>query len=887
MRWMDMLRLRMRSLTRRGAVEGELDDELQFHLEKQIEQNVAAGMAAEEAARAARVAFGNVTVRKEECREARGMMRIENLFQDLRHGARALRRDPVLAIAATATLAIAIGANTTMFSLVNSILLRPLPYPGSERICWIQEHMGRMPFEGGVGPDYYSLREESRVFEDVAAYDPTTVNWSGIGKPEQLDAIQATASFFRVMGTQPMMGRYLAAGEEGSKAPPVVVLSYALWRSRLGSDPNIVGKTMVLDGLTHTVIGVMPQGFDYPSGTQLWRPLPMDEADQRPRSPSRPMRLEYILARLKPRVTEPALQVEMERLTGTIRAQYPPAFTRDLYLNPMSIVAVPLQRRLTGDLRPALTILSGAVGLVLLIACVNLANLLLARSSARQRDLAVRLAIGSGRGRIIAQMLCESMLLALPGGLAGAALAWLAVALLNAAKPMMLDRYPAISLDLVTLAFTFAVTFATGLIFGTAPALAAARIDIQGALKSAGQLHSGNRSAGRLRRALVVVELGVSLVLLIGAVLLGRSFVNLARTDLGFPADHLLTMTIKLVRANYATAESQMQFWEDVMTRVKRLPMVRDAAVALDLPLISTPVPSETAFQIAGRAPLPMAQRLNANTAVVSREYFATLGIPRKDGRKFEFHEPKRVVVNEAFVRKMMPGEVAVGQRLLFGPEGRSVSEIIGVVGDTRGSALGAAPQPIIYSCECEGTSRFLTRLRLAVRTTGDPRAAIHAVEGQVYAIDRNQPVTDVKTMDERVDAALSPQRFQLMLIGTFAAIALLLAAAGVYGVISYLVTRRTREIGIRMAMGARPADVLRLVMRESVALVLIASAAGIAGAWMLTRYIKSMLYGVTTLDPVSFAIAPVVLGAIVLAASFGPARRAAEVDPITALRDE
>jgi len=308
--------------------------------------------------------------------------------------------------------------------------------------------------------------------------------------------------------------------------------------------------------------------------------------------------------------------------------------------------------------------------------------------------------------------------------------------------------------------------------------------------------------------------------------------------------------------------------------------------VATDLPLIGG-FHGQTAFQIAGRPPLPIGQRPSANSTIVSRDYFTTLGIAWKSGRNFEFHEPNRVVVNQAFVRKILPGEQAIGQRLLFGPEGRSSSTIIGVVGDTRGDSLGAEPAPMIYTCECEGTNRFLTRLRLVVRTTGDPRAAIRAVEGQVYAVDRNQPVTDVKTMDERLDAVLAPQRFQLILIGSFALIALLLAAAGVYGVMSYLVTRRTREIGIRMAMGARPADVLRLLVVESVALVAVASAAGLGGAWALTRYVKSMLYGVTALDAPSFLLAPILLGAIVLAASLGPARRAAEVDPVTALREE
>ncbi|MGI8741985.1 MAG: ABC transporter permease [Bryobacteraceae bacterium] len=815
---------------------------------------------------------------------------IENFMQDLRYGFRGLRREPMLALAATLTLAICIGANTTVFSLVNSVLLRPLPFPNSERVYALNERMGKNQMEVGIGADYYSLREENRVFDDVAAYDSTTVNWSGADKPEQLNQGQVTPSFFQVLGTQPLTGRYFAREEVGRKAPPIVVLSYAFWRSRMASDPQVTGKTITLDRLPWTVIGVMPQGFDYPNGTQLWRPLDMDESSQRPRSPMRPMRMVNMLARLKPDVTPVQLDTELRRLASAIYAEYPKGFATAGFISGLKVQAMPLQRRVTGDLRPALLVLSFAVGLVLLIACANLANLLLARAAAQQRELAVRMALGSARGRIVRQVLTESLALALPGGLAGVAIATLAITALNARKPLVLENYPAISMDVPTLAFTFGLTLLTGLVFGMAPALAAASVNIQDALKSATQTHSGGRGAARLRHLLVVAELGVSLVLLIGAGLLFKSFVKLSRTELGFTAQNLLTLRVNLARSRYATAANQAHFYDEVLEGVKQLPMVRVAAVSTDLPLSEKHPFQGMAFQVAGRSSLPMAQQPQTNVTVVSRDFFRTLGIPLRSGRTFGVEDtiqsPDNIVVNEAFANKIFPGENALGQRIVTGRNDSTRWTIAGVVGSIRGSELAVDPAPLIYRCNCQSSDPYLSRMRLIVRTTGDPRAAIAAVEGQIYAVDRNQPVFDVRTMEERLADSLAPQRFQLLLIGTFAVIAIVLAAIGVYGVMSYLVTRRTREIGIRVAMGARPQHVLVLVVRESFALAVAGVFVGLGGAWALTRYLTSMLYGVTVLDSAVFATMPMLLAAIAIGAAWAPARRASRIDPMTALRE-
>ena len=822
------------------------------------------------------------------------------MIDDLRQALRGFRRDPLLALAATLTLAVSIGANTTVFNIVNSILLRPLPYPSSDRIYWVRERAGTQQMEFAIGADYYSLREQNHVFEDVAAYDALTLNWTGIEKPLQVDAAQVTPSFFRVMGVQPLMGRYLAPEEQGVKAPPVVVVSYTFWRSRMASDAHAVGKTITLDRMPNTIIGVMPQGFDYPQGTQIFRPLPMDQATERPRSVMRPMRMVNMIARLKLAVRARELEAELGRMAHIIHTEYPKEFETAGYLAGFAITAQPLRERLTGNLRPALLVLTGAVTLVLLIACVNVANLLLARASARQRELAVRLALGSGRARIIRQMLTESITLALPGGIAGVALAYLAVMGLNISKPLVLERYPAISVDFAALAFSFGLTLVTGLLFGMAPAATAARVSIHEALKSGGHMHSGGRKAAQLRRLLVAAELGVSLVLLIGAGLLARSFLSLARTDLGFPPANLLTMRVNLVGPEnggghaaslYLTGDSQLRFYDEVLERVKQLPTVSGAAVSTDVPLSGQGFYAEGDVLVAGRTPVPRAQRPHADSTVVSRDFFRTLKIPLHSGRTFDAGDTQRsgntIVVNEAFARNIFAGENPLGQRVLHDENDAAGSTIIGVVGNIRGQELGAPPTPLVYRCTCQNRAPFLSRMALIVRMARDPEASIRAVEGQLYAVDRNQPVFDVKTMDERLSASLAPQRFQLVLAGTFALIAIVLAALGVYGVMSYLVTRRTREIGIRMAMGARPEQVERLVLGESVALAVVAAAAGLGGAWGLTRYLKSMLYGVTELDAATFLAMPLVLLCVAVAASLVPARRASRVDPMTALREE
>lgn len=885
------LLLRFKAVVRRGRMEEELGEELRTHLELQVQKHVAAGLNIEEARVKARREFGAVEIVKENCRDERRVNFIDNFRQDFRYAARGLRRDLGFALVALFTLAICIGANTTVFSVVNAVMLRPLPYPSAERLYWLGEQMGKNRAEAGMGADYYSLREQNRVFSDVAAYSPRTFNLTDVEKPEQLDAAMVSPSFFKVLASPPLLGRTLAESEQGADAPDVVILSYSFWRSHLASDPRAVGKEISLDGLPYTVIGVMPQGFDYPKGVQLWKPLSMDERNERPRRVDRPMHIVSMIAPLKPNISDRQLSTELSRLTASIYREYPKEFASAGFLQGLRITATPLQRQMVGDLRPALLILSGAVALVLLIACANLASLLLTRSTTRSREFAMRMALGSGTARIVRQVLTESLVLALPGGAIGLIVGSLSVAVLNLWKPLVLQSYPPLVLDVNTLAFSVGLTFITALVFGMAPAFAVGRIRIQEALKSAGSMHTGSRTATRVRHLLVVVELGIALMLLIGAGLLGRSFLKLARTDLGFPTDRLLTLRFNLTGGRYAKSPQQMQFYDDVRERVERLPQVKEAAFSSDLPLSGEDrFYSGAQFEVAGR-PLPMGQRPQAGITVVGREYFSTLRIPLRAGRLFNLEDTERssedIVVNEAFAEKIFPGEDALDHRIVMGPNDPVNWKIAGIVGNVQGGQLGASPLPLIYRCLCQGGGPELSRTSLIVRAAGDPQNAIRAVVGQIHSVDRDEPVFDIKTMDKRLADSLAPRRFQLLLIGTFTVIAIVLSAVGVFGVMSYMVTRRNREIGIRIALGAQPQDVLGLVLGESVLLALLGTALGIAGAWGVTRYLSSMLYGVTALDTMTFTAMPIVLSAIVIFASLIPAARALQIDPVTALRED
>lgn len=863
-----------------------LREEMEAHIAEKTEALREAGMSEADARARARRDFGNTLRIAEEGRAVWTWAAAEILLQDVRQAWRALLREPSLAITSTLTLALAIGAAVTVFSVVYPILLRPLPYPASGELYWVSERFDRAPAELVIGSDYYTMREQSRLFTEIGAYDTTTTNWTGIEAPEQLDIAQVTPSFFRVFATQPAIGRTFSEQEQGVKAPAVAVLSYAFWRDKLGADGSIVGRTLTLDRLPVTIVGVMPQGFDFPKGTHLWRPTPMEESTQRPLSPRTPMRLMNVVARA---ANQQQVPQEITRLQGILQSTYPKEFLTN-FLGGMQLKATPLQRHMVGDLRMALLVLSVAVQFLLLIACVNLANLLLARTAQRRKELAVRLALGSSRGRVIRQVILESLLLAVPGGMGGTALAATLAGVLNAFSPLVLSSYPPLALDIPILLFSLFLTIFAALLFGVLPALSSARVTIQEALQAAGRSISAGRAATRLRRGLVIVELSLSLILLIGAGLLGRSFVNLLHTDLGFAAENLLTFRVNLRGAGYKDTAGQTSFYADVIERLRTLPSVRNAAVSTEVPLRNEFPFSRLAIRFAGRE-APRGPGAEANFAIVSPEFFATLGVGLRSGRHFGPQDTpstySAILVNDAFARQFLPGEDAVGKVVLSDDRSVSRETIIGVVGDIRGATLGAPPAPTIYACLCQAKRPFLARLSFLVRTSADPRADLAAIAAQVYSRDRDQPIFDVKTMEERLAASLSTRRFALWLVGGFALVSLLLSAAGVYGVISYLVSWRRREIGIRIAIGARPAAVRRLILNESLTLAAVAIALGLAGAASLTRYLQSMLYGVTPQDTAVFLAMPLLLGTLAVAASVLPASKAAQLDPVTVLRED
>jgi putative ABC transport system permease protein len=887
----------LRTLVLRKRLERDLDDELQFHIEQEMDKLERAGFSHQEARRRVNLDFGGAQQVKEECRDARGIRIVEDFFEDVHHALRSLGRDPFLVLVTTLTLAVPIGANTALFSLADSILIRPLPYPNSSRIEWISERSGPTQEEVGAAPDYYYLRRYGRTFEDVAAYTPSTLNRTGVETPEQVDAATVSASFFRLMGKPPMLGTGFTPQDEGSAAPRVVVVSYAYWRDRLGSDPHILGKTIFLDREPRVIVGVMPRTFDFPAGAQMWLPLTLDEStDGFPVSPTRPIFTVSIVALRKREISPRQTAAEMRRLSMALRSQYK-VFASTGFRLDLNVTAVPLQRHLTGDVRPALLALSCAAGLLLIVGCVNLAGLQLARAGSRQREFAVRLALGSGRGRVVRQMLTESVVLALPGGAAGAGLAWIAVRAVGWIRPALLASYPPVSTDLRVLLFTLALTLATAVLFGMTPALSTSGVHPQQALKTSALAHSPGKGDSLLRRTLVVTELGLSLVLLIGAGLLARSLFQLAHADLGFAPDHLLTFRVSPIGPldrNYA------QFYLGVLDRLRQLPLATSAALVSCMPLNAEDFCSSGRIRVADRPLVPFSARPVITNSLVSPDYLKALRVPLQSGRFFDEHDsrgPQRavapgfiaaepVVVNETFSRLVFSGESPLGRSLVFGPDRLNITwTIIGVVGDVRGASLGAASPAMIYRCTCLGSSIFDTGF--LVRTAANPKDVIPWVRQAVRAVDRDQPIFDVKTMEERRQAALAPERFEFFLACAFAIVSILLAAAGVFGMVSYLVARRTREIGIRVALGARPANVIAMIMGETAAMILSGIVLGLSGAWALTRYIRSLLHGVTSRDPATFLLMPALLALIVLIASFGPSLRAARVDPIKALREE
>jgi putative ABC transport system permease protein len=886
MYWLRLLRTRLRGLLRRKSVEREMEEELRFHLRMRAEENVRRGMTPDEAERAALKSFGQLGRIKEYCRDVKGGGLVETLLQDVKFGARTLRKNRGFTLVAVLTLAIGIGANTAIFSVVEAVLLRPLPYDNAERVVMLWENnRGRNRPRNVVNPgNLQDWRDQAASFEEVAAFVDQRFNLTGAGDPEEVAAQAATPNLFRLLGVRPALGRTLLAGDEAEGRADVVVISHGLWQRRFGGAPDVVGRNVTLNGGAATVVGVMPPDFRWfvkensLSGkpAELWVPLALTEQQRAERRG----RFLSAVALLKPGVTVEQARSEMDTIAARLEAQYP-------IDKGWGATVVPLREQLAGEIRPALLVLLGAVAFVLLIACVNVANLQMARAAGRRKEMALRAALGAGRLRLIRQLLTESLLLAVAGGALGLLLAHWCVEALVALGPQNLIGAGQAGVNATVLLFTLGASLLTGLAFGVMPAVEASRLSLSESLKESSRGDVGVGRAGRVRGALVVVEVGLALVLLVGAGLMVRSFLRLQSVNPGFDASNLLTMRLMLPQSKYPEDSRKVEFFRRATERLRALPGVRSASAVSALPFAD--IGSATSFTVEGRPALPPGERTGTDFRVADENYFRTMNIPVVSGRTFTEQEAvenrKVAVVNEAMVRKHFPGEDPLGKRILVNMGSNpSPTEIVGVVGDARYDKLDGELRPMVYWTQPQ---LAYSSMWLVVRTAGDPAALGPAAVREIQSIDRELPVSDLRTMEGWLAESTSRTRFGTLLLGAFACAALLLAAVGLYGVLSYSVTQRRNEIGIRMALGAQAGDVLRMVVGQGMRLVLIGVGLGLAGALALTRLMSGLLYGVAATDPPAFAVNALLLTAVSLAACYIPAKRATRVDPATALRRE
>jgi predicted permease len=812
-----------------------------------------------------------------------GLTAMNKLLQDLRYGARILLKRPASTVVALVTLALGIGVNTAIFSTVDSVLLRPLPFKDPERVVSVWEQSLRVGINRNeVAPaNFFDLRKQNQVFEDLGAFGPLDINLTGEGEPERLEGQLVTANAFSILGIQPSLGRTFLANEDQPGQHRVVVLSDALWQRRFNRDPSVLNRNITLNGESYAVVGVTPPGFFFPvRETELWVPWAM-EPEQASGRGDHYLRL---VGRLKPTITVERANADLNSIAGRLAAEYPKTNEG------LGFFANSLHRDYVGDLRLPILVLFASVGLVLLIACANVANLLLAQATSRRREIAIRIALGARRWTIVRQLLVESLLLAVCGGLLGLLGAFWGVEALAKLLPDSLSKLQAVSVDARVFLFTLGVSVLTAVVFGGVPALLASRTKPGETLSDVGRDAAGGSSGRHIRRVLVVSEVALAVVLLVGAGLLIRSFQLLRQVDAGLTTENLLTMRIALPFPKYAKAETRRAFYDQVLQRVKELPGVESAGVITFLPLSFNGM--NFSFSVEGYASPGDMKLPFALFRVVSPDYFRAMGIPLQRGRHFEAHDSTDsqpvTLVNRSLAERYWPGQDAIGKRLKVGPVD-SPNEwltVVGVVGDVRQTGLYEQKLEFYVPYAQERRS-FMAPRDLVVRTKGDATSVAGAVREAVWAIDKDQPIWDVRTMDQVFAAAISKERFQTLLLGLFAALALLLACVGLYGVISYSVVQRTHEIGVRVALGAQPIDVLRLVIRQGMALTLVGLIIGIAVGSAVTRVLSDMLYGVSPRDPLTFVGVPLLLMVVAFLACYIPARRATKVDPLTALRYE
>lgn len=805
---------------------------------------------------------------------------METLLQDLRYSIRMLLKKPSFTAIAVLALAIGIGANTAIFSVVNAILLRPLPYRNFERISmiWMDNPKLAVAEDWHSFPNYLDYKEQNQVYEDMAAFNTRSFNLTGAGDPVRVLGVWSTASLFTVLGVAPELGQVFTEAEEEPGKDLVVVISDGLWKSRFGRDAGIVGQQISMNGVNRTVLGIMPASFIFPEkNTDVWIPIPVTPQRKQARNS-----ISYkAVGRLKPGVTMARAREDM----GAIAKRLDDQFSQSGY----GVNLVLLRDQETKGVKAALLVLLGAVGFVLLIACANVANLLLARAAIREKEIAIRLALGAGRRRVIRQLLTESMVLGVAGGAAGLLLAIWGLDALIALSPADVPHLDQTRMDIRVLAFTVAVSLLTGLLFGLVPALQASKPDLNDALKEGGRGSGGGVRAIRVRNLLVVSEIALSLILLVGAGLLIRSFVRLQQFELGFNPENLLTMRVQLPGSKYREGKQVTAFYQQLIERLEAVPGVQSAGAIASVFLTDTP--NSTNFTIEGRPVAVGAESIEVPLDSVTTNYFKVMGIPLIEGREFDEHDlptsPPVAIINQTFARRFFPNEDPIGKRYMYGspgPDNNSWITIVGVVGDMRRTGFDRPVRPETFLPEGQNPDNALT---IVARTNGDPAALAGGLRNEVWAIDKDQSVYDVKTMRQVLSEMLSQRRFNMLLLGIFAAVALTLAAVGIYGVMSYAVAERTHEIGLRMALGAQTGDVLSLIVRQGMLLAGTGLVVGLVASFGLTRLMTSLLYGVSATDPLTFIAIPVVLTGVALGACLVPARRAIKVDPMVALRYE
>jgi putative ABC transport system permease protein len=900
---------------RAAPLDGDLSDELDCHLEMLVQENKASGMPPAEARRAARIKLGQIEPAKEKYRDRRGISGLETLVQDFRYATRVLGKSPAFTMTAVATLALGIGANSAIFSFVNAILLRPLPYRDPERIVQLKAHdrTKGVDFDAVSYPNYRDWAEQNKVFEQMAAYRYALLNMTGAREPQTLLGLRASAELLPLLGIQPILGRVFVTDEDQPGRDRVVVVSYDMWSSVFGRSRDAIGKSLTLDDEQYTVVGVMPADFNFPASVPVssmlpsrkisyWIPLGIGAA-----AAHRDWNMLSVVARLKPGATLASALAEMETIARSLERQY------SVEDSGVGVHIETLREQLAGNTRPALLVFMAAISLVLLIACANVANLVAARSTTRQKEIAVRTAIGASRSRILRQLLTESLVLGLLGGGLGAPVAAGSVKLFRVIIPGNLPRLAEVSFDARLLAYTFGISLLTGLVFGLMPAIGVARLNLSGSLKGDGQRSTAGATTVRMRGALVITEVALSAAVLVGAGLMFKSFLRLQQVDPGFQSDNVLTAWTTLNRTRYRQPAEVAAFYEQVLERVQSLPGVESAGTADALPLTS--IHPGGPFTIEGR---PAEVELDAPFAyrcTVSPDYFRAMGIQLIAGRVFARTDrqgtPAVVMINESAAREYWPGDDPVGKRLSFtiGNTPPTWLDIIGVAGDVRQDGVDLPVIPTIYLPMLQAPNGFAF---LVVRTAGRPpgtyppegpyskpaggeraeqypqaSALAPAIRGAIAAVDSEQPIFSIRTMNDIYGDAIAGRRFNMIVLVAFGALALVLAGVGIYGVMAYTVSHRTREIGLRMALGARHHQVIRLVAGQALELSLAGIGLGLAGSVFLTRFLSGLLFEVRSYDPATIIAVSSILLSLALTASLVPAWRAMRVDPSLALRSQ